>query len=227
MNTYLVFKRTVDLVFALVSLVLLGVLLLPLMVWLRFSAEGDVFYRQKRVGYRNQPFMIWKFASMLRASPHLGTGSLTVRNDPRVTRPGRFLRKTKLNELPQLLNVLTGEMTFVGPRPQMKEDFDVYPPHVRSKIYSAKPGITGIGSVIFRDEERLLSQPGRDPKAFYAQYIAPYKGEVELWYIENCSFVTDFKIILLTLAVIMRPNISLWHKAFPGLPEPPKVLRPD
>jgi lipopolysaccharide/colanic/teichoic acid biosynthesis glycosyltransferase len=224
MNRYLKFKRLSDVVVASLAVLLLFVLLLPIVVWLRFSAEGKVFYRQRRVGFRNRDFYIWKFATMLQASPQMGTGSLTLRNDPRVTRPGRFLRKTKINELPQLLNVLTGDMSLVGPRPQMQEDFEVFPTHVRHKIYNLKPGITGIGSIIFRDEERLISQPGRDPKAFYAAHIAPYKGAVELWYLENCSFVTDFKIMLITIGVVVFPNFGYWQKAFPGIPKPPDTL---
>jgi lipopolysaccharide/colanic/teichoic acid biosynthesis glycosyltransferase len=224
MKLYPKLKRIADVVLAMVALLVLSVILLPIMIWLRFSAEGKVFYRQRRVGYRNRDFYIWKFATMLQASPQMGTGSLTLRNDPRVTPPGRFLRKTKINELPQLLNVLTGDMSFVGPRPQMQEDFEVYPLHVKAKIYDVKPGITGIGSIIFRDEERMISQPGRDPKAFYAENIAPYKGAVELWYQENCTFMTDIKIILLTIGVLFFPNSTTWQKASPSIPKPPEML---
>lgn len=224
MNKYLKLKRLADFFVALLAISLLILPMLPIAIWLRSTAEGRIFYRQLRVGYQNQNFYIWKFATMLLASPQMGTGSLTLRNDPRVTKPGRFLRKTKINELPQLFNVLSGEMSLVGPRPQMKEDFDVYPPAVQATIYRVKPGITGIGSIIFRDEERLLSQPNQDPKTFYAEHIAPYKGEVELWYQENCTLITDIKIIFLTIWVILFPSSKIWKSVFPTIPPIPVRL---
>lgn len=224
MTVYSVVKRVLDVVLA--SLVLL-VLLLPLaivMLALRFTGEGEVFYRQTRVGYRNGTFGIWKFATMLKNSPNIGTGSLTVRGDPRVTRVGRVLRATKINELPQLVNVLTGQMSFVGPRPQMREDFDAYPSAVRDRIYSVKPGITGIGSIVFRDEERLLSAPGRDPRQFYVQHIAPYKGELELWYLAHRRTRTDLRLILLTVVVVFAPGSNLVFRTFTDLPPRPEWL---
>ena len=167
-------KRALDVLFGGLAVVILTPFMVPVIIALRLSGEGEVFYRQNRVGQHRKLFGIWKFATMLKDSPNLGTGSLTVRNDPRVTRVGHYLRATKVNELPQLLNVVTGEMSFVGPRPQMLVDFDVYPQRVRDVIADVPPGITGIGSIVFRDEERLLSKPGVDAKQFYAEKIAPY-----------------------------------------------------
>ncbi len=222
---YPLLKRLFDVFFSALGLLLLAPLLLPVMLLLRLTAEGEVFYRQKRVGYQNRHFGIWKFATMLKNSPNMGTGSLTLRHDPRVTPVGRFLRKTKINELPQLINVLTGNMSFVGPRPQMQVDFDVYPPEVKEKIYSVKPGITGIGSIVFRDEERLLSRPGIDPKAFYAAHIAPYKGALEMWYLRHRSLYTDLMILLLTAWAIVFPHSQLHFKVFPQLPPMPEALK--
>ncbi len=222
---YTIIKRFFDILFAALGLLLLSPVLLPIMLALRLTAEGEVFYRQKRVGYQNRHFGIWKFATMLKNSPNMGTGSLTLRNDPRVTPVGRFLRKTKINELPQLINVLTGEMSFVGPRPQMQVDFDVYPPEVREKIYTVTPGITGIGSIVFRDEERLLSRPGIEPKAFYAMHIAPYKGALEMWYLRRRSLYTDLMILLLTAWAIAFPHSQLHYTVFRDLPALPEVLR--
>lgn len=128
---YRIVKRLCDFVVSFLALAVLIVPLLIIIIALRFTGEGEVFYKQKRVGYHNRNFGIWKFATMLKDSPNIGTGSLTVRGDPRVTSVGRVLRATKINELPQLINVLTGEMSFVGPRPQMQVDFDIYPEHVR------------------------------------------------------------------------------------------------
>jgi len=222
---YTIIKRFFDILFAALGLLLLSPVLLPIILALRLTAEGEVFYRQKRVGYQNRHFGIWKFATMLKNSPNMGTGSLTLRNDPRVTPVGRFLRKTKINELPQLINVLTGEMSFVGPRPQMQVDFDVYPAEVREKIYSVTPGITGIGSIVFRDEERLLSRPGIEPKAFYAEHIAPYKGALEMWYLRRRSFYTDLLILLLTAWAIAFPHSQLHYKVFPDLPALPETFK--
>lgn len=207
-----------DFLVALIALVLLTPLFIPIIIALRFSGEGAIFYRQTRVGFKRQNFQIWKFATMLKNSPNMGTGSLTLRNDPRVTPLGRFLRKTKINELPQFFNLLTGDMSLVGPRPQMQVDFDAYPNDIQEVIYNIRPGITGIGSIIFRDEERLLSKPGRDPRRFYSEQIAPYKGLVEIWYQQHLSFWTDIQLILLTIWVVLRPQTRLHFWVFPNLP---------
>ncbi len=172
-RAYRVVKRALDVLFGGLAVVVLTPFMIPVIIALRLSGEGEVFYRQNRVGQHRKLFGIWKYATMLKDSPNLGTGSLTVRNDPRVTRVGHYLRATKVNELPQLLNVVTGEMSFVGPRPQMLVDFDVYPQRVRDVIADVPPGITGIGSIVFRDEERLLSKPGVDAKQFYAETRSP------------------------------------------------------
>ena len=121
-------------------------------------------------------------------------------------------------------NVLTGEMSFVGPRPQMKVDFDIYPDEVRAEIYSVPPGVTGIGSIVFRDEELLLSQPGVDPRAFYEEKIAPYKGALELWYLAHRSLVTDARLVLLTAWVVLRPESTIVFRSFPDLPQRPDWL---
>ena len=221
MIVYSFLKRLIDFLVALVALVILAVPLLVIMIALRFTGEGEVFYRQDRIGYRNGTFGIWKFATMLKNSPNIGTGSLTVRGDPRVTRVGRVLRATKINEVPQLLNVLTGDMSFIGPRPQMTVDFDIYPERVRETIYSVRPGVTGIGSIVFRDEERLLSQPDVDPRRFYEEKIAPYKGALEMWYLEHKSLWTDFRLLVLTVVVVLAPESTIAYRTFPDLPPRP------
>jgi len=215
---YRIVKRLIDIIISAGALLILLPLFIPIIILLRFSGEGEIFYFQKRVGYKNKFFDIWKFATMLKNSPNMGTGSLTLRNDPRVTRVGRILRMTKLNELPQIMNVLIGNMSIVGPRPQMKVDFDVYSDYVREHIYDVPPGITGIGSVIFRDEEKLLSESTIPPREYYSKVIAPYKGELELWYQRNFSLITDIKIIFLTAWVIISPESDLAYKIFKDLP---------
>lgn len=217
-------KRLIDICFSSIVLLLLLPLFIPIMILLKFTGEGYVFYLQERVGYKNRPFKIWKFATMLKESPNMLTGSLTVRNDPRVTPVGKYLRITKINELPQFINVLIGNMSIVGPRPQMKVDFEAYPEHVKKRIYDVKPGVTGIGSIIFRDEEKMMSESGMPVKEFYAKHIAPYKGELELWYQKNMSFFTDLMLVFLTVWVIFFPESSLTFKVFKDLPPIPPEL---
>ena len=212
-------KRLSDIVIASFALIILLPFLIPIVIALKFTAEGEVFYSQERIGYKNNVFRIWKFATMLKESPNMLTGSLTVRNDPRVTPVGKYLRITKINELPQLINVLIGDMSIVGSRPQMKVDFDVYPEHVKKRIYNLKPGVTGIGSIIFRDEERLTSESDMPVREFYTKVIAPYKGELELWYHDHQSFYIDFALIFLTAWVIFVPDSRLPFKLFKDLPE--------
>jgi len=217
-------KRSFDILFSALAILVLSPLLIPVMVILKFTGEHDIFYRQKRVGYKNRFFMIWKFATMMKGSSGMGTGSLTVKNDPRVFPFGRLLRKTKINELPQLLNVIFGEMSVVGPRPQMEVDFLKYPEHVQAVIYDSHPGITGIGSIVFRDEEKWISAHEGDRHEFYRNHIAPYKGELELWYQSHLSFYTDLMLIFLTAWVILFPRSDLIHKIFRDLPSQPDYL---
>ena len=184
-----------DIVASSSALVVLFPLLVPIMIGLKLTGEGHIFYFQKRIGYKNQPFDIWKFATMLWDSPNMKGGYITLRDDPRVTPMGGFLRRTKINEVPQIINVLIGTMSVVGPRPLAQVTYDAYPPEAREKVYDRKPGITGIGSIIFRDEERMMSATTDEPMEFYKNHIAPYKAALELWYGANASTVIDFKIV--------------------------------
>ncbi len=153
---YLIFKRVLDVGVAFFALVILTPFLLPIIIGLRFTGEGHVFYRQERVGLKNKKFLIWKFATMLQDSPNMDGGILTTTNDPRITPMGTFLRKSKINELPQLLNILVGNMSIVGPRPVVEVSFKSYPEEVQKIIYNVSPGLTGIGSIIFRDKISLF-----------------------------------------------------------------------
>jgi lipopolysaccharide/colanic/teichoic acid biosynthesis glycosyltransferase len=212
-------KRFFDILLSLVVLVVLSPVLLPIIILLRLTGEGYVFYRQKRLGYKNQYFDILKFATMLKNSPNMGTGSITLRNDPRLLPMGKFLRKTKINELPQIFNVLLGDMSIVGPRPLVDRTFNAYPENIRFKVYDSKPGITGIGSIVFRDEENLISNANIPPHEFYEQYIAPYKGELEMWYNTHKGFWVDLMIIFLTAWVILFPSSKLMYSVFKDLPK--------
>jgi lipopolysaccharide/colanic/teichoic acid biosynthesis glycosyltransferase len=215
---YPILKRLLDLVIALVALIVFLPFLLPIAILLRLTGEGKVFYLQERVGYKNKLFNIWKFATMLENSPNIGTGDVTVKNDPRVLPMGGFLRKTKLNELPQIINVFNGSMSIVGARPLMKPSFDMYNAEVKKIIYNTPPGITGIGSLIFRDEESIIDKSGMEPRAFYGKYILPYKGEVEIRYQFNKSLWLDIQIIFLTAWVIVFKTSNLPYKILKGLP---------
>ena len=212
-------KRLLDV--SLVSIALIVFLpLLPLIILvLRLTGDGQVFFRQTRIGYQNKPFTIWKFCTMLKNNPNVPNSSLTVKNDPRLTKVGRFLCRTKINELPQLINVLKGDMSIVGPRPVMKCNFLVYPLEIQQRINNKKPGITGVASVVFRDEEQLMSESELPTRQFYNEYIAPYKGQLGIWYLENGTITTDLKVIFITFWVIFFPKSQLLFKALKGLPQ--------
>ena len=213
---YKFIKRLTDIFIAGLALIILSPILILAIIVLLLTGEHEVFYYQKRIGYKNQTFYIWKFATMLKNSPNVGTGHITLRNDPRVTWFGKILRITKINELPQIINVFKGDMTIVGPRPLMASGFKLYSPEIQNKIYNVKPGITGIGSLVFRDEEKLISASD-DPIAMYAT-ISPYKGALEMWYQKNASLHVDFMIIFLTAWSIIFPNNTLQNKVFRDLP---------
>lgn len=212
-------KRGMDVVLAMAALVILTPIWLPVCVILKLTGEHYVFYFQQRIGRYNKPFRMWKFATMLKDSPNMQGGLHTMRRDQRVLPTGHFLRLSKINELPQLVNILRGDMSFVGPRPLVDKTFAPYPEHVRQSIYNIRPGLTGIGSIVFRDEERLLSAEGMAPARFYAEEIAPAKGELELWYQRHLSLWTDCLLIFLTAWVIVFPRSRLLHRLFHDLPE--------
>ena len=213
-------KRLLDIITSLLALIILSPLLLPIVIILRFSAEGYVFYFQDRIGKDRVNFKIIKFATMLKDSPNLASGSITLSGDWRVTKPGKFLRKTKINELPQIINILKGDISLVGPRPLVTKTFTAYNEEVQSKIYNVKPGLTGIGSIIFRDEESIISAiTDEDPHEFYKRVIAPYKGELEMWYQSNNSFFLDLQLIFMTAWVIVAPETRLYEKWFKDLPK--------
>ncbi len=217
---YIFFKRLSDLIIAYSAFLILLPLFVPIIIILRLTGEGEIFYLQERIGYKNSKFKIWKFATMLKDSLNMGTGSITLENDFRVTKFGKVLRKTKINELPQIYNVMKGDITIVGPRPVLEQDWKLYPDSIIDKIYDVKPGLTGIGSIIFRDEESLVSSiKDEDYHEFYERVIAPYKGKLEMWYQKNQSFLTDLKLIFLTAFVIVLPNNKLHEKWFKDLPE--------
>tara|TARA_B100000795_G_scaffold251632_1_gene220598 strand:+ start:269 stop:940 length:672 start_codon:yes stop_codon:yes gene_type:complete len=218
---YYLLKRIFDILTSGIAILILSPLLIPIIIGLKLTGEGYIFYKQERVGYKNKPFLIWKFATMLKNSSKMPGGILTTKKDPRITPMGGFLRKSKINELPQLFNIFFGHMSVVGPRPVMKISFEAYPSKIQEVIYNVKPGLTGIGSIIFRDEEELITEVknnGGDLWGFYKGKIYPFKGELEMWYQNNKSFTLDLKLIFLTAWVIFLPSSELYEKWFKDLP---------
>lgn len=218
-------KRLLDLFLAGTLLLLSLPLFLLISLVLLITERGKVFYLQKRSGYGGKTFRIWKFTTMIENSEQLGHGTITLRNDWRVTRVGRILRISKLNELPQLINVIKGDMSVVGPRPLVPADFAHYSKEAQRIISRVRPGLTGAGSIVFRDEQRFVSQSDMEPKIFYKNVIMPYKGEVESWYSRHASLWTDLKLILLTAISLIWPSNLLIYKWFKDFPPRPQALR--
>ncbi len=211
-------KRILDLVVALAMLLPLLPILVIVAVILRFTGERHVFYIQSRRGKGGEVFGLIKFATMVVDSENIGSKDITVKNDPRVLPFGRILRKTKINELTQLLNVLKGDMSIVGWRPLMQAGLDCYSEEVRQKLFKIKPGLTGIGSIMFRDEEHILHLSDKPHEECYRLDIMPYKSELEVWYTQKQSIGLDIKIILATAIAVLMPSSSFYLKMFPDLP---------
>ncbi|MGN0885546.1 MAG: sugar transferase [Candidatus Spyradenecus sp.] len=221
---YRFFKRAIDITLSGLAILCLAPLLMPIMLILLCTGEHYIFYRQERIGLHNRKFKMLKFATMLLNSPNMAGGLHTTHGDPRVLPFGRFLRKTKLNELPQLINIFRGDMSIVGPRPLVDKTFAPYPDEVKQSIYSVRPGLTGIGSVVFRDEETILTKADLPLDVCYATLIAPYKGALEMWYLRHCTLLTDLKLIFVTAWVVLFPRSELVTKWFEDLPEKPTEL---
>ena len=207
-------QRFFDILFSGLALAVLSPLLIPVVLILRFTGEGEVFFRQNRVGLGGEAFGLLKFATMLKDSPNMSTGTITTKGDPRILPFGKFLRKTKINELPQLLNILKGDMSVIGPRPQTQRCFDAFPEQSRREIVKVRPGLSGIGSVVFRNEEDMMDA-ARDPDAMYDEVIMPYKGALEEWYVQNKSIVKYFLLIFVTAWVVLFPSSGLVWRLFP------------
>lgn len=215
--------RVTDILLSLVAILLLLPVFVPVILILRFTGEGEVFYRQLRIGRNNRSFYVLKFATMLKDSPNLGSGTITVKDDPRVLPFGKFLRITKINELPQLFNILLGEMSVIGPRPLTEETFEMYSEPGRLIITKMRPGLSGLGSIFFRSEDLFLSNE-KDSKAVYRDSIAPYKEELEVWFANNAGYFLYWKLIILTVFAVLSPKTFRVHKYISGLPAVPTGL---
>ena len=223
-------ERFFDIFLSAVSLLLLSPLLLPLIVALRFTGEGEIFFLQERIGRHGKKFKLFKFATMLKNSPNIGTGTVTMKGDPRVLPLGIFLRKTKINELPQLLNIFFGDMSVIGPRPLTIQTYGAYSERTQDLIKQVRPGLSGIGSIIFRGEEEIMHGENASVD-FYANVIAPYKGALEEWFVLNKSLYIYFVAIFVTLWAVLIPNTKIAWIVFKNLPKPSnelqKVLNPN
>lgn len=215
--------RFFDIIFSTIAILILFFFMLPIMLALKLTGEHDVFYTQERIGKGGKPFRVLKFATMLRDSPNLSGGLITAPNDPRLLPLGKFLRKTKINELPQILNIFAGQMSVVGYRPFAKTHYDLYSDEVKKYINTICPGLTGIGSIIFRNEEEILHSV-HDREYFHDKIITPYKGQLESWYVQHKNMKNYFLIIFCTILVIFNSKNKFWRSVFRDLPEIPKEL---
>ena len=211
--------RACDIVFSFLALLFLLPLFVVVMIVLRCTGEGEVFYRQLRSGRAGKKFDILKFATMLKDSPNMGGGAITRVADPRVLPIGKILRKTKINELPQLVNVLVGEMSLIGPRPQALDHYAMYTVEQRRTIERVRPGLSGVGSIFFRDEESLMSKSDEVNRDIYRDIIMPYKGDLEVWFVQNQSIWLYLNLIILTCCVVLFPRWDIRHGALKDLPE--------
>jgi lipopolysaccharide/colanic/teichoic acid biosynthesis glycosyltransferase len=195
-------KRIVDLALAAVALVVLSPLLLAAMIWVRADSQGPVFFRQERVGRHGRVFRIHKLRTM-----HVDAGrrgpAITEPGDPRVTRAGRWLRHYRIDELPQLIDVIAGRMSLVGPRPEVPRFVALYPPELRERVLAVRPGITDPASLEFADEANLLAGSA-DPERTYVDVILPRKLRLQVQYAERASWVSDLAVIGRTLRMLAQ-----------------------
>jgi len=217
-------ERFLDICFSGFALALLSPLLVPLALVLRFSGENEIFFLQERIGKGGAMFKLFKFATMLKDSPNIGTGTVTMKGDPRVLPIGKFLRKTKINELPQLLNIFFGDMSVIGPRPLTSQTFGSYSQSTQEVVKRVRPGLSGVGSIIFRGEEEIMHGASASVD-FYDNVIAPYKGSLEEWFVSNKGLYIYFLSIFVTVWAVLLPSTKIAWRVFKDLPEPPTELK--
>lgn len=217
-------ERFFDILFSGIALLFFTPLLIPVAIVLKLTGEGEVFFLQERIGKGGKKFKLFKFATMLKNSPNIGTGTVTMRDDPRVLPVGKFLRKTKINELPQLFNIFIGDMSVIGPRPLTIQTFRAYSQNIQGLIEQVRPGLSGVGSIIFRGEEEIMHGASASVD-FYANVIAPYKGALEEWFVLNKSLYVYFVAIFITVWTVLIPSTKIAWQVFKDLPKPPTELR--
>lgn len=218
-------KRLFDIVLSVIALLLFLPFGIVIIAILRFTGEQKVFFTQERIGMNGRRFEIYKFATMLANSPNLGSRDITIPYDPRVLPFGRFLRLTKLNEVPQFLNILFGSMSIVGPRPLTPKNFFYYSKENQDIIIRMKPGLTGISSIVFRHEERIIGDSVKTFEQCYKEDISPYKAQLERWYFSHRGLLTDVLIVLVTIFVVLFPDSGLYRHVWKDLPDMPISLK--
>lgn len=219
-------QRVFDIIFSMTAIIFFLPFFIPICILLRFTGEGEVFYFQKRIGIGERPFYIIKFATMKKNSVNMEGGNITKKNDPRILPLGSLLRSTKINELPQLFNIVMGSMSIIGPRPLTEDNFSFYDIKTRKIISKVRPGLSGVGSIFFRDEEKLLTSVS-DVRKKYKNEITPYKGALEVWYVENRSLKLYFFLIFLTIGVLINPNFRSLLVRFKTFPKNSAILEID
>ena len=218
--------RFFDLIFSTLGILVLFPILLIIAIILRFSGEGEVFFLQERIGLNGTNFFVYKFTTMLKNSENMEGGLITQPKDKRVLPIGKFLRKTKINELPQLINVLFGSMSIIGPRPLSGESYKKFSKEGRELIFSRKPGLSGIGSIFFRNEENLFFNT-ENPHKFYEEYIIHYKEKLEIWFVKDKKYISKYFIfIFITITAIIFPKFTLSNlwSIYKTIPRPPKAI---
>jgi len=199
-------KRIIDLFLSGLAIIILSPIFIIISILIKLTGE-DIFFLQERTGQSEKPFKLIKFTTMPKRSEKLGY--ITTSIDPRPTTLGKFLRKTKINEIPQLINIFVGNISMVGPRPLLKIHAELYPQNKRERIYSMKPGITGIGSLYFNHEDCILAATD-NPHQYYEDVIMPKKAALELWYAQNWNILLDLRILFLTLLVLSGVKKKGW-----------------
>ncbi len=216
-------QRFFDVIFSGFAILVLLPLLIPIAILLKLTGEGEVFFLQDRIGKHGKKFKLYKFATMKKDSPNIGSGTVTIANDPRILPVGSFLREYKINELPQLINIFNGDMSVIGPRPQTERCFNAFSDEVRDDILKVRPGLSGIGVLIIYNEERMMESRD-DADKFYDDVIMAYKGALEQWFVRNNSVILYFVLIFATVIALFFKSTMFLFKLYPTLPVVPNAL---
>ena len=200
--------------------------LLAIVSFILLLAGHKIFFTQIRVGKYNKHFKVIKFTTMDENAEKIDFKNISFKNDSRYFFFGKILNKTKINELPQLFNILWGDMCFIGPRPLVPETFYIYyTKEAQDHILNVKPGLSGISSIVFRNEDKIRAKTLLCNEDFARQFLFPFKSKVEMWFVKNQSIANYFILIVLTILSILFPNNQLYKKIFKTLPLPPKTLQ--
>ena len=218
-------KRIFDVLCSMLILTLIAVPMLLIAAGIKLTSKGPVIFRQQRYGIGGEPISVWKFRTMICTESAAKQVVQASKTDRRITPFGRFLRRTSLDELPQFFNVIAGTMSIVGPRPLTPKNFDFYDTETQSTISKLKPGLTGVGSLIFRNEQSVIENSSKSTMDCYKSDITPYKGELEKWFSQNQSLYLYFLLIFLTAWVVFFPKSGIVWNVFSSLPTPPAKIK--